>query len=407
MEPKHWYQDPQARAYVEGLIRQSVAYKTIAEGLREYGWDVPYNSFKRHVNEQGLGQGRGVATAVRRKAGAGAVPLDSYQDGKGTAAPVVEPAQKPKPTADTITREETAIRQAREAREEARELRQLASARAELLAALQYEYEREPVVTLPPPRATFGKIPAVVTLQLADVHGGQLMALDRGGGLGAYNLDVFCDRIDLLAAQTLRDLEMLRTQYDINQLILAAGGDLGDGACIYPNHPREAVGLAKQLRIIPRVLHERLLRPLAAAVPGIEFFGVPGNHGIVGGRKMPLDYVEDNLDIVIMDALRMRCEFTGITNVRWHPWDTWYAYWQLWGHTFFLSHGDTFKAWLGIPFYGAQRAHSRVQSMLGTQIDCMLSNHHHSAAHFGSGMSYMSMKGCSRPHLEYTTLGEH
>jgi hypothetical protein len=168
------------------------------------------------------------------------------------------------------------------------------------------------------------------------------------------------------------------------------GGDLVDGRDIHPGHDHESVGIGLQLRVGPEVFARCLIGPLAAEFAEVEVVAFPGNHGRLG-KKGQLDQVRDSLDLVFVDILELHC--AGMANVTWHPRTTWFSYFTLHGHTYFASHGDNFKAWSGIPFYGAQRNKMNVESMINHTLDCILTGHHHTPAGFWRGYGKVIMNG--------------
>jgi hypothetical protein len=57
------------------------------------------------------------------------------------------------------------------------------------------------------------------------------------------------------------------------------------------------------------------------------------------------------------------------------------------GHNFLLLHGDTIKGWNGLPYYGIDRADSRLKNMLaskGQYFRYMCLGHHHNPADIDS-----------------------
>jgi hypothetical protein len=47
---------------------------------------------------------------------------------------------------------------------------------------------------------------------------------------------------------------------------------------------------------------------------------------------------------------------------------------------FLVSHGDSIRGWMGLPFYGAERATRRLADITGISLDYAVYAHHHQAA---------------------------
>ncbi len=124
----------------------------------------------------------------------------------------------------------------------------------------------------------------------------------------------------------------------------------------------------------------------------VDVISVPGNHGRLGRRDELAP--ADNLDWLAGYFLRER--FGGEKRVRVHLPDTWWALVDVRGWKFLVAHGDEFRSWLGIPFYGAQRFKARMAELLAksfrpdknggvVSFDFVITGHHHEIADF-SGM---------------------
>jgi hypothetical protein len=89
--------------------------------------------------------------------------------------------------------------------------------------------------------------------------------------------------------------------------------------------------------------------------------GVVGNHGRVGKKGENPHWV--NWDLIVYKFIestlanykdRISFDFP----------KSWWLIEKIFDHKFLLTHGDGIKAWMGVPFYGIQRADSRWTMML-------------------------------------------
>lgn len=293
---------------------------------------------------------------------------------------------------DTATRDEQLRRKLAKSEEENKEWRERAAINADLLDALRSEFAAQPklTVTRPSSRYTGQRAPRTLVLHLSDIHVGQLFNREKNGGLGEYSLEVFTERTHRLTDKVAALHEDLQRSGAVDRLVIVFNGDLVDGRDIHPGHDHQSVGMAAQLRIGPEVLAQAMLAPLAERFHQIDVFACPGNHGRIG-KKGQLDRVEDSLDLVFMDILKLRC--SGMDNINWHAWDKYFAWFELHGHTYFCAHGDAFKSWLNIPIYGAERYKSRIESLINRKIDVMMVGHHHSPANWATAFTNVVMNG--------------
>lgn len=352
------------------------------------------NGLRLRLKRMGLGS-RAKRLAVARREGIPQAPVP-------VSAPPADRANAARPDApeddatlvQRATAREQAQRRVQEAEHRARALQAALADRADLIAAFHEAvaaYPRERVTApLPAPDVRLGGDRTLV-LFLSDIHIGQLFERVRGGGLGEYDLARFRLYVDRLVAKVLAVARDLRAAGPVRRLIVIWGGDLVDGRDIHAGHTLEATFIAVQIRVGVLTLSDLLVARFSAAFESVEMFGFPGNHGRQG-KKGQLDYVRDSNDTIFLDWLEDRC--CALSNVRWHPRDTWFSSFTLYGHWFLAAHGDSFKSFARIPFYGSMRYLSDLSALFHRPIDVLLCGHHHSSASFPKGFANIAMNGC-------------
>ena len=60
--------------------------------------------------------------------------------------------------------------------------------------------------------------------------------------------------------------------------------------------------------------------------------------------------------------------------------DAWFQLYESKGWIFCIIHGDDIKGWMGVPFYGVERAKARYMEMLNQYFTFFLLGHHHKEA---------------------------
>lgn len=264
------------------------------------------------------------------------------------------------------------------------------AARLEFLEDFDRLIARRPVVSVVPPRQPKAgtRRARSLILFLSDVHMGQLM--EQSSGLGKYDMAVMNERINRLSEEVMAITQDLRAGGPVDRLVIVWGGDIVDGRDIHPGHDWQSVPLVEQIDGGGQVLIESLLKPLAEYFPVVHNRVIPGNHGRIG-KKGQLHRTGDSADMILGRYLQRLT--AGMPNMDWHQAESWYSIFRLHGHNYVAAHGDAFKAFAGIPFYGAARYLQRLSAMFHVVPDALMVGHHHNAAAFPQGWSNIVMNG--------------
>lgn len=250
----------------------------------------------------------------------------------------------------------------------------------DLIEAVRDEFALNPPpkVQVPRPHINGSKPVLTPVLLLSDLHTGPIYKRGRMQGLTEFNDAVFAQRIYRLCEAVLEITESLRSMHTVNRLILAFGGDNIEGRLIFPGQANHTKGLVRQFRLFSEIIAVGLIEPLAATFERIDERDVPGNHGRSGHKEDGLDSVEDSLDVLAMDMLKLRCAH--LSNVHWDRTDGDFKLFQLHGWNFLLHHGDNASG--GETHTPTTRARSfkrNFESVAHQKIDVTLSGHLHSA----------------------------
>jgi hypothetical protein len=116
----------------------------------------------------------------------------------------------------------------------------------------------------------------------------------------------------------------------------------------------------------------------------IRVYGVVGNHGRIGKKGENPSHV--NWDYLIYKILQLLLRKYS-DRIEWHiPLSNWMIA-NINENNFLFLHGDTIKGWNGLPYYGIDRADSRLTKMLsahGRYYRYMCLGHHHNPADIDS-----------------------
>ena len=203
--------------------------------------------------------------------------------------------------------------------------------------------------------------PEDIVIVISDVHVGSWVNADATGGLGEYSYEVFVKRLDRLIAAVFSILKYM--PHHVPRIHVVFAGDIVDGARIFRGHARQT-----DLIVAKQVTHayERFAHLIAvlAGIEGIEVVvsAVPGNHGRIGdkGELAP----NDNFDWLLAWFLQERFSLLNVKNVRFNIPETWWMLLKVRETAFHVSHGDGFRGWAGIPFYGALRYKQKLRELL-------------------------------------------
>jgi hypothetical protein len=229
-------------------------------------------------------------------------------------------------------------------------------------------------------------------LDISDVHIGAVVDPITTGGLSEYGFDVFLRRGERLRKGLLRIVELHRKVYPVNVLYVNFLGDIVEGEGIYRGQPF-AVDKALTEQVIEGARWlAAFLRDLAGVFAEVHVRCVSGNHG--RGYRRGDNHPRTNWDAFMY---RMMQDYLGAQqNVECEVSDTSYLAYHVPGHEVFrhvLIHGDQARAWMGIPFYGMERAGARLQSMLGLSLDYVHAGHHHNDADWPSNQVEFLLNG--------------
>jgi hypothetical protein len=240
-------------------------------------------------------------------------------------------------------------------------------------------------------RTTSKKLdPEDIVILISDVHVGAWVNPAATGGLGEYSYKVFVRRLERLTSAVFSILKYM--PHHVPRIHVVFVGDIVDGGRIFKGHARQTdLIVAKQLTHA----YERFKNfvEVIAGIEGVEVIvsTVPGNHGRIGdkGELSPID----NFDWLLGWFLRER--FEGVKNVRFNLPETWWMLLKVRETGFHVSHGDAFRSWAGIPFYGALRYKQKLRELMHEtfaksddgeppDFDAILCAHHHEVAYFNN-----------------------
>lgn len=215
-------------------------------------------------------------------------------------------------------------------------------------------------------------------LDLSDAHMDEVVYGDQLGGLNDYNFEVFCKRLEQ-ASDSIISIHDKMSGYKLQKLHVNALGDFVSGI-IHDDLAENSDGTVFETVFNGAIVISQFLSELLTVFDEIEFTGVVGNHGRMQKEiRFKNRYVNWDYFLYQVIALMM------VNNPR-IKFDLPRSFWVVktqGGRKQLLLHGDNIKGWNGIPWYGINRAVSRLQALLqsrGGFDDVHLAHFHQTGA---------------------------
>lgn len=222
---------------------------------------------------------------------------------------------------------------------------------------------------------------------VSDCQIGQKVTLKDVGGLNEYNFDVFLKELFIWKNEVIRFVEVQQLTHTVDNIIIPFLGDIVEGHDIFSG---QAYHL--DMHICNQVVNGSQVFAQALAEISITFpeiriliLGIPGNHGRVGRKGEAPS--QCNWDVICYKFLE--CELTNYKkenggNIEFQWSDAWFQLLKSKGWVFCFIHGEDIKSWMGMPYYGVDRAKAKYMEMLNSYFTYFVLGHHHKEAELPS-----------------------
>lgn len=198
-----------------------------------------------------------------------------------------------------------------------------------------------PAVTAPPRMKRRGE---AALIHLTDWQLGKLTE--------TYTPDVCEQRVRTAVEKALTLTEIQRADHPVTDCHVMLGGDLVEGATIFPGQAWAVDTGAFEQVFRVAALVEMVVASLLAEYQSVTVWEVTGNHGRLGRKG---DHPrEDNLDAIAGRIARER--LTQQPRLTWHPPTSWHQIVEVGAYHAMLVHGDQVKSFGGgLPAFGIMR----------------------------------------------------
>lgn len=227
-------------------------------------------------------------------------------------------------------------------------------------------------------------------VMISDIHAGAKYTLGETGGLGEYNMEITRRRINVLKESLVSIAERHRHMYEIPHLHIFCLGDIVAGMNDAGNWSPTYIDLDIYDQMVAGFAALRdLVASWSKVFPKVTFYGVYGNHGRIGKRGT--HKVSSNWDRVVYDLTKE--SLSEYDNIEWEIPETWWINKTILNHSFYITHGDGIRSSMGIPYYGVERAQSRIAGLLPNKVDYTMIGHFHSTAELSTGFGKVLING--------------
>ena len=252
---------------------------------------------------------------------------------------------------------------------------------------------RDSVVALPrinpPPVYKHRKhrIPEVAISEISDWHIGEKVVKSEVMGLSHYDVKTFRERLDKLVESIHEVVEIQRHSVMLNKLVINMIGDLVTGENIFIGQGQHIdMPTVDQVTTGANYFATRFVAPMAKLFHEVEIYSIiGGNHARIGSYKQSQAYHKStNFDKVLVMFLQERCR--KLENVKIRLSESGAMIYQIkeapkFNHLLF--HGNEIRSYLGIPYYGIERAHMRYVTMTNLLSHFVHIGHFHEGAELG------------------------
>jgi hypothetical protein len=199
--------------------------------------------------------------------------------------------------------------------------------------------------------------PVIPVLKFSDWHIGEKISHDETEGFGEYNWEIAQRRAHEVVSAFLRWVNTLRHGYKIHECVISCEGDYISGDIHDELRVTNEFPIPVQTAKAGLLLGELVTR-IAAEFKAVTIYQVGAdNHGRLTKKPQSkqkfqnsMSYLvnaiaeavlakHDNVDIVVAQGMKYVASIAGFK--------------------FLIEHGDTTKAWMGIPYYGIERSRAR------------------------------------------------
>ena len=233
----------------------------------------------------------------------------------------------------------------------------------------------------------------VVVENLSDLHVGELIRPVETGGFGAFNYSIAQKRMKVHEDNILNWTFVNRLGYNIPDLHIFGIGDYISGDIHQELLVTNEFPLPGQVaRAASLIAHH--IRNLAPHFRQVVFHGVGAdNHGRLQKKPQAKQKAANNMSFLVHSLVE--AHLVDVSNFRMIQYEDMAPLIEVANHQFIVTHGDTVKSVMGIPWYGLERAIGReaLRRMKQGGFDYMNVGHYHTPLYLPKLLMNGSLSG--------------
>lgn len=199
--------------------------------------------------------------------------------------------------------------------------------------------------------------PVVPVFEFSDWHIGEVVQADETEGFNHFDYDESVRRINQIVDDELKWVDVNRGAYRIDRCAIIAKGDFISGDIHDELKATNEFPVPVQTARAGLLLGE-MVRRIAGRFKHVDFFQVGAdNHGRLTRKPQAKQKATNNMTYLVYVIANESLRKCG--NVRAHGGPGMKVLCDVNGHKFLCEHGDTMRAWSGLPFYAFSRAVGR------------------------------------------------
>jgi hypothetical protein len=216
-----------------------------------------------------------------------------------------------------------------------------------------------------------------LVLLLGDLHIGEVVDPDQTSGIAEFNVDIARRRIQYTVDTAIKIARDKMAKYHFRRLVAPILGDVVSGIIHDELRVNDEIGIVGQLIVAVEILAEAILK-LCQEFEAVHVPCVVGNHGRVTEERYFKGKATNNYDYLVYKMLEK--VLADQPNLTWDIPKAFFTVVTVEKSRFLLLHGDVVKSWMGIPFYGLQRAYLKWRALhadYGMPFEHMIVGHYH------------------------------
>jgi hypothetical protein len=215
----------------------------------------------------------------------------------------------------------------------------------------------QPPVYIPPVKKKAVENPVTVVMQVNDGHMGQMVSPREVEGFGEFNPDICRERQLNYARKVLEWVDLHRSSYTINEIVLPVLGDMISGDI----HEELRVTNAYPSPIQACEAGSLLADQVATLAPHfskvrVEFI-TEDNHARLTKKPQMAEAGLNSLNYVVGFIAKLR--LSRLANVEFNIYPQYEAVIEVSGRRYLICHGHGTMGWAGFPWYGVERKVAR------------------------------------------------